>query len=132
MIQASPEQRQRMKELGIEPAEFQETFVRSSGRGGQNVNKVSTCVQITHVPTGFSVKCMKHRTQAKNRGEALGRLLEKIEGDRLARRLERRRAREKTRRRNRPRPAGVKRRILADKRKRSEKKDLRGRIEPES
>ncbi len=130
MIKVSPEQQQRMKTFGVHPAEFEESFVRSSGRGGQNVNKVSTCVQLTHLPTGFSVKCMVHRTQAKNRHEALLRLLEKIDAHRKRLRRDEKQAREKLRRKTRPRPSGVKRRILADKRHQSEKKDLRKKVDP--
>ncbi len=131
MFKPTPDQQEVMKKLGVHPDELEESFVRASGKGGQNVNKVSTCVQLTHLPTGFAVKCMSHRTQARNRHEALIRLLHKIDTHRQALREERRQAREKLRRKNRPRPAGVKRKILADKRKRSEKKGFRGRIDPE-
>ncbi len=129
MNKASPEQQDRIRHLGAHPDEFEESFVRASGRGGQNVNKVSTCVQLTHLPSGFSVKCMSHRTQAKNREEALERLLDKIESHRKRVVRERKQTREKMRRKNRPRPPGVKRRILADKRHRSEKKDFRKKVD---
>ncbi len=132
MFKPSPEQHARMRALQVDPGELEETFVRSSGKGGQNVNKVSTCVQLTHRPTGFMVKSMRHRTQARNRQEALERLLEKIDAHRRWQRREKRQAREKLKRKSRPRPAGVKRKILAEKRKHSEKKNLRGRVDPDS
>ncbi len=124
-MQATPAQQERLRALGLDPTEFEEAFVRSSGRGGQSVNKVATCVQLAHIPTGFAVKAMTHRTQAKNREEALNRLLDRIEEDRRRRRHEKQQVRERLRRKSRGRPAGVKRRILAEKRRRSEKKESR-------
>jgi peptide chain release factor len=129
MKTATPEQTERLRRLRLELEEFSESFVQSSGRGGQNVNKVATCVQLTHVPTGFSVKCMSHRTQAQNRHEALDRLLDKIENHRRELQRERRQAQEKRKRAARKRPAGVKRRILADKRRQSEKKVRRRKVD---
>jgi len=125
----TPEQHERLRRLQLDPDDFSESFVRSSGRGGQNVNKVSTCVQLKHRPTGFAVKCMAHRTQAQNRQEAMERLLDKIEDQRRRLQRERRQEREKRRRAARKRPAGVKRRILADKRRQSEKKVRRRKVD---
>lgn len=84
MIQfgVSPEkQRQlaeRMAELGISEADLEERFIRSSGSGGQHVNKSATCVQLTHRPTGLEVKCMRERSQALNRFLARRELTEKV------------------------------------------------------
>lgn len=78
----SPEkQRQlhaRLAELGITEADLEERFVRSSGSGGQHVNKSSTCVHLTHKPTGIEVKCMRERSQSLNRFLARRELAEKV------------------------------------------------------
>ena len=68
-----------MEELGILEKDIEEKFVRSSGHGGQNVNKTSTCVYLKHVPTGIEVKCMKDRSQSINRFFARRELIKKIE-----------------------------------------------------
>lgn len=56
-----------MEALGIREGDIEEKFVRSSGRGGQHVNKTSTCVYLKHLPTGIEVKCMTDRSQSVNR-----------------------------------------------------------------
>jgi len=71
--------RERMDDLGIREKDIEEKFVRSSGKGGQNVNKTSTCVYLKHIPTGVEVKCMKDRSQSINRFLARRELTEKIE-----------------------------------------------------
>jgi protein subunit release factor B len=102
-----------------------EKFVRSSGKGGQHVNKTATCVQLTHIPTGISVKVQSERSQFRNREEAYRLLAEKIaEAGRAARRRQEY-EREKERRRKRRRPAGLKERILEGKRRTAEKKRQR-------
>lgn len=68
----------RMIELGVLETDFQENFIRSSGKGGQHVNKSSTCVHLLHIPTGIEVKCMRERSQSVNRFIARRELLEKI------------------------------------------------------
>lgn len=70
--------RERMELLGIREEELEETFIRSSGKGGQHVNKTSTCVRIRHIPTGIEVKCMAERSQSVNRFLARRELVEKI------------------------------------------------------
>src|SRR4030065_2681783 len=70
---------ERMEALGIREKDIEEKFVRSSGRGGQKVNKTSTCVYLKHIPTGIEVKCMKERSQSINRFLARRELIEKIE-----------------------------------------------------
>jgi len=70
--------RERMAALGIREEELEESFVRSSGKGGQHVNKTSTCVRIRHIPTGVEVKCMVDRSQSINRFLARHELVEKV------------------------------------------------------
>ncbi len=69
----------KMEALGIHEKDIEEKFVRSSGKGGQHVNKTATCVCLKHIPTGIEVKCMKDRSQSVNRFLARRELLERIE-----------------------------------------------------
>ena len=71
--------RQKMESLGVREEDLDEQFIRSSGKGGQHVNKTSTCVYLKHKPTGIEVKCMRERSQSLNRFLARRELLEKIE-----------------------------------------------------
>jgi protein subunit release factor B len=71
--------KERMEVLGIREKDIEEKFVRSSGRGGQKVNKTSTCVYLRHIPTGIEVKCMKERSQSLNRFLARRELVKRIE-----------------------------------------------------
>jgi protein subunit release factor B len=71
--------KERMEALGIDEKDIEEKFVRSSGRGGQKVNKTSTCVYLRHMPTGIEVKCMRERSQSLNRFLARRELAERIE-----------------------------------------------------
>ncbi len=70
---------QKMKELGVHEDDIDEKFIRSGGPGGQNVNKVATCVQLKHIPTGIIVKIQKDRSQGINRFLARRSLVSKIE-----------------------------------------------------
>src|SRR5438309_5772854 len=72
----------RMVELGVKESELEETFVRSGGHGGQNVNKTSTCVMLLHRPSGVQVKCQTTRHQGLNRLLARKLLIEKLEARR--------------------------------------------------
>jgi protein subunit release factor B len=120
---------QRMKELGIQAADLEETFARSGGPGGQHVNKVSTAVTLRHQPSGLSVTVQDSRSQAVNRKLARERLLDAISNALEERRAAEIAAREKMRRGKSPRPAALKRKILEEKRRRSELKRQRGKIE---
>ena len=120
---------ERMARLGIRDVDLEETFARSSGPGGQNVNKVATAVTLRHRPSGVSVTVQDSRSQATNRKLARERLLAAIEKAERNRRAAKIAERERARRRKSPRPASLKRKILESKRKRSALKKLRGRID---
>src|SRR5437588_4864242 len=118
----------RMARLGIRDVDLEETFARSSGPGGQNVNKVATSVTLRHLPSGISVTVQDSRSQAMNRKIARERLLDAIEDRQHAASRTQIAARERERRRKAPRPAALKERILESKRKRSALKKLRSQI----
>jgi len=119
----------RMTRLGVQEADLQEIFARSSGPGGQNVNKVATAVTLRHRPSGISVTVQDSRSQSQNRKLARERLLRAIEHRQRAARQAQIAAREKERRRKSSRPPALKRRILESKRRRAELKKQRGRVE---
>ena len=116
---------ERMAALGIRDEDMVESFTRSSGPGGQNVNKTSSAVVLVHRPTGLQVRCEQERSQAQNRLLAREWLLGKIEGRIRALREKEQAQREKLRRQTRKRSRGAKERILRDKARHSSKKRLR-------
>src|SRR5687767_9952995 len=109
----------RFASLAIREEDLEESFIRSSGAGGQNVNKVSTCVQLLHRPSGISVRCQRERSQAMNRFLARRLLADKIEEKREGDRSKRQMAFEKIRRQKRKRSRRAKERILESKHHRS-------------
>jgi len=121
----------RMASLGVNEADIEESFVRSGGHGGQNVNKTSTCVMLMHRPTGLQVKCQETRQQGLNRYIARRLLLDKIEERRNGFVAARRAEIERIRRQKRKRSRRAKDKMLAGKALQSGKKDLRRRVESE-
>lgn len=115
----------KMLDSGIEEKDIVESFIRSQGPGGQNVNKTSTCVYLRHVPTGIEVKCQKERSQALNRYFARQILLKKLETLILGNLSKERQRIAKIRRQKRRRSRRAKLKILEGKRYRAEKKLLR-------
>lgn len=117
--------KKKMEELGIREKDIAEKFIRSSGRGGQKVNKTSTCVYLKHLPTGIKVKCQRERSQSINRYLARRILVKKIESIILKEKSEEQQRIEKIRRQKRKRSKRAKEKMLMEKKKRSQKKKER-------
>jgi protein subunit release factor B len=120
-----------MAALDVREAEIEESFVRSGGHGGQNVNKVSTCVTLLHRPTGTKVKCQETRQQGLNRFIARRLLLDKIEALKNGFVAAQRAEVEKIRRQKRKRSRRAKNKLLADKSHHADKKATRRPVAPE-
>ncbi len=118
----------RMQELAVSENDFEESFVRSSGPGGQKVNKTSSCVYLLHIPTGLAVKCQRERSQSLNRHLARKILLDKIELQQKGFIAEEQEKIEKMRRQKRKRSRRAKEKILTAKHQQSEKKELRSKV----
>jgi protein subunit release factor B len=117
-----------MENVNLRDEDLRESFARSSGPGGQHVNKVSTAVTLTHLPSGLSVMVSDSRSQSMNRKIARERLAEKLKERLQARRLQERAATAKARRQKARRSPGEKRKLVEGKRRRSEIKKGRGRV----
>jgi len=120
-----------MARLGVREEDIEEKFIRSQGPGGMNVNKISSCVYLRHIPTGIEVKCQQERYQALNRFLARRLLLKKIEASILGKLSEERKRIEKIRRQKLKRSRRAKLKILEAKRLHSQKKALRAKVKEE-
>ena len=116
---------ERMKQWNVRESDIRETFVRAQGRGGQKVNKTSSCVMLEHIPTGIAVKCQTERSQAMNRFIARRMLLDKIESRELGRQSTERQRIEKIRRQKKRRSRKSREKMLRLKKERGELKELR-------
>lgn len=129
MFNVSPEKEkaltERMERLGVCEGDLRETFVRSSGPGGQKVNKASSCVHLVHIPSGLSVKCQQSRSQALNRFIARRLLLDRLERIQQGIASEEKQRIEKIKRQKRRRTKRAQEKILKLKHIQSEKKSLR-------
>ncbi len=119
---------ERMRKLGIREEDLEESFVRSSGAGGQNVNKTSTRVVLVHKPTGLTVKCQEARSQGLNRFMARRLLLDRIEQERIGALSAEQQRIEKIRRQKRKRSRRAKEKMLANKRHQAVKKRERAAV----
>ncbi|MBQ3834355.1 MAG: peptide chain release factor-like protein [Elusimicrobia bacterium] len=113
---------EKLKKLNIKEADIVEKFIHSSGNGGQNLNKVATCVYLKHIPTSIEIRCQKYRTQLLNRYCARKMLAEEIETRTLGEKSKKQQLIEKIRRQKRKRSKRAKEKILEAKKKNSEKK----------
>ena len=119
-----------MQRVGVREEDLEERFLRSRGPGGQNVNKVETCVVLRHRPSGVEIRCQRERSQAVNRYLARWLLVERLETQRAQQLCEAAQRLAALRRQKRKRPAGVQAQLLASKRHRAHTKGLRRRVRP--
>ncbi len=129
-VEKERELKRQMQAMGILEGDIEESFIRSSGPGGQNVNKVASCVYLKHLPTNIEIKCQEERNQSLNRYRARCLLMEKVARLRYEQKLQKIQEVEKIRRQRRKRTKAMKEGILEQKHKRSEKKQFRNKVQP--
>jgi protein subunit release factor B len=117
--------------LGCDVGRVEESFIHSGGHGGQNVNKVATCVQLRYAPASILIKLQEHRTQAANRLAAWKLLAEQLQRLRERQAAERKAARELKRRQNAQRPRGVKKQFVEIKRRQAKRRAERRGVDEE-
>ena len=118
----------KMAQLGIKEEDLIEKFILGSGSGGQKINKTSSCVYLKHLPTGIEIKCQQARSRELNRVYARRELCDKIEEQLFQEKSKRQMAIEKIRRQKRKRSRRAQEKVLANKKHRSETKELRKKI----
>ena len=118
----------RMRRLGIQAADLTERFILGSGKGGQKINKTSSCVYLCHRPSGIEIKCQRERSRALNRFLARRELCDRMEERILGEASQRRMAAEKIRRQKRRRSRRQKQRMLEGKHRQADKKRFRGAV----
>ncbi len=121
--------KERMERLGVAESDLRETFIRSSGPGGQKVNKTASCVFLVHLPTGLSVKCQQERSQALNRFLARRLLLDRIERIQTGQVAAEKARVEKLRRQKQRRTRRAKEKMLEQKHLQAEKKTARAKVD---
>ena len=120
----------RMQALGLREEDLEEKFLLGGGKGGQKVNKTSSCVYLKHLPSGLEVKCQRTRSQAMNRFWARRELCERAAEQREGEKSRRQQEREKIRRQKRRRSRRAKERMLEEKHRTAERKALRKSVPP--
>ena len=121
---------ERMAALGVFESDIDEAFTHSGGHGGQNVNKVATCVLLTHRPTGVRVRCQEDRSQGLNRFLARRILADRIETIQIGKKSEEQQRIQKIRRQKRRRSRRARLKMLAEKHHRSDIKTARQGVRP--
>lgn len=121
----SEELQEWMRRLGIEENDIIEKFILGSGRGGQKINKTSSCVYLKHLPSGIEIKCQQERSRELNRYYARKELCQRLQEKEQHTKSQRQQLREKIRRQKRRRSRRSKEKMLADKKQHAQKKRLR-------
>lgn len=119
------ELQEQMHRLGITDKDLIEKFILGSGKGGQKINKTSSCVYLCHLPSGIEIKCQKHRSRDQNRFFARRELCERLEALVSNEKSAQQQEREKIRRQKQRKTRKQKAKMVEDKRILGEKKALR-------
>lgn len=115
----------RMEKLGIKESDLIEKFILGSGKGGQKINKTSSCVYLKHIPTGIEIKCQRDRSRELNRFFARRELCEKIEREIHNIKTKKEQEISKIRRQKKRRSRRTQQKVLEEKRAHSTKKQHR-------